>query len=76
LDALTSILRALALERMMSTRIANTEVVKPVAAGLLEVLLFDEPVTASLLIGLAAVFAGIRIATTTVPNPRQSRLTD
>lgn len=37
--------------------------VNPIAATLLAALLMGEPITANLLIGLVAVFAGIWIAT-------------
>jgi drug/metabolite transporter (DMT)-like permease len=53
-----------ALERTTPTRVANTITVSPIAAGLLAAVLIDEPVGPSLLIGVAAVGAGIWIAST------------
>jgi drug/metabolite transporter (DMT)-like permease len=38
--------------------------VNPIAAGLLATQLVGEPMTLNLIVGLAAVFAGISIATT------------
>jgi drug/metabolite transporter (DMT)-like permease len=58
------ILWVLALERASPTRVANTMTVNPVAAMLLAAVLVGEAVTANLLVGLVAVFAGIWIATT------------
>ena len=71
--ALAFIFWVLALERTTPTRVANTMTVNPVAAGLLAAQLIGEPITLGLLFGLAAVFVGICIATTTTPNPPQSR---
>jgi drug/metabolite transporter (DMT)-like permease len=62
--ALAFILWVLALERATPTRVANTMTVNPIAAGLLATQLVGEPITANLVIGLVAVFAGIWIATT------------
>jgi drug/metabolite transporter (DMT)-like permease len=62
--ALAFILWVLALERATPTRVATTMTVNPIAAGLLATQLVGEPITPNLLIGLAAVFAGIWIATT------------
>ncbi|HVI77922.1 MAG TPA: DMT family transporter, partial [Candidatus Acidoferrum sp.] len=62
--ALAFILWVLALERATPTRVANTMTVNPIAAGLLAVPLVGEPITANLVIGLVAVFAGIWVATT------------
>ncbi len=61
--ALAFILWVLALERASPTRVANTMTVNPIAAGLLAAELVAEPITPNLVIGLAAVFAGIWIAT-------------
>lgn len=63
--ALAFILWVLALERATPTRVANTMTVNPIAAGLLAAQLVGEPITPSLMAGLAAVFAGIWIATMT-----------
>jgi drug/metabolite transporter (DMT)-like permease len=62
--ALAFILWVLALERATPTRVANTMTVNPIAAGLLATQLVGEPITANLVVGLVAVFAGIWIATT------------
>ncbi len=53
-----------ALQRASPTRVANTMAVNPLVAGLLAAVLLHEPFTLNLVIGLAAVFAGIWIATT------------
>ncbi len=62
--ALAFILWVMALQRASPTRVANTMTVNPIAAALLASQLVDEPITLNLVIGLAAVFAGIWIATT------------
>lgn len=61
--ALAFILWVMALVRATPTRVANTMTVNPIAATLLAALLIGEPITANLLVGLVAVFAGIWIAT-------------
>lgn len=61
--ALAFILWVIALARATPTRVANTMTVNPIAAALLAALLIGESITANLLIGLVAVFAGIWIAT-------------
>lgn len=61
--ALALILWVLALQRASPTRVANTMTVNPVAAALLATQLVGEPITANLVLGLIAVFAGIWIAT-------------
>src|SRR4051812_47227525 len=66
--ALAFILWVLALERASPTRVANTMTVNPIAAGLLATQLVGEPITANLVVGLLAVFAGIWIATTEGPR--------
>jgi drug/metabolite transporter (DMT)-like permease len=53
-----------ALERTTPTRVANTITVSPIAAALLAAVLVGEPIGTSLLIGVAAVGAGIWIAST------------
>lgn len=53
-----------ALGRTTPTRVANTITVSPIAAALLAAVLVGEPIGASLLIGIAAVGAGIWIAST------------
>jgi drug/metabolite transporter (DMT)-like permease len=62
--ALAFILWVMALQRATPTRVASTMTVNPVAAGVLATLLVGEPITANLVVGLVAVFAGIWIATT------------
>jgi drug/metabolite transporter (DMT)-like permease len=62
--ALAFVLWVMALQRASPTRVANTMTVNPIAAALLAAALVDEPITFNLVIGLAAVFAGIWIATT------------
>jgi drug/metabolite transporter (DMT)-like permease len=61
--ALAFILWVLALERTTPTRVATTMTVNPIAAALLAGQLVGEPITANLVVGLVAVFAGIWIAT-------------
>jgi drug/metabolite transporter (DMT)-like permease len=58
-----------ALERASPTRVANTITVSPIAAALLAALLVDEPIGVSLVIGVAAVGAGIWIASTERSRP-------
>ncbi|HUI18128.1 MAG TPA: DMT family transporter [Alphaproteobacteria bacterium] len=67
--ALAFILWVLALERATPTRVAITMTVNPVAAALLAAELVSEPITLNLVLGLAAVFAGIWIATTEATAP-------
>ena len=62
------ILWVMALERASPTRVANTMTVNPIAAGLLATQLVGEPITANLVLGLIAVFAGIWIATSEKPT--------
>ena len=62
--AFAFILWVLALQRTTPTRVANTMTVNPLAASLLANQLVGEPITLNLVIGLAAVFAGIWVATT------------
>jgi drug/metabolite transporter (DMT)-like permease len=64
--ALAFILWVMALERATPTRVAATMTINPLAAGLLATQLVGEPITANLIAGLVAVFAGIWIATTEV----------
>jgi drug/metabolite transporter (DMT)-like permease len=64
--ALAFILWVMALARATPTRVANTMTVNPVAAGLLATQLVGEPITANLVLGLIAVFAGIWIATSEI----------
>ncbi len=62
--ALAFILWVIALQKTTPTRVANTMTVNPIAAGLLAIPLVGEPITANLIVGLVAVFAGIWVATT------------
>jgi drug/metabolite transporter (DMT)-like permease len=62
--ALTFYLWAFALERTTPTRVAISVTVNPITASLVGALLLDEPLSWNLLAGIAAVFAGIWIATT------------
>lgn len=52
------------LQRASATRVANTLTINPVAAALLAAFLLDEPIGLNLIVGIAAVFAGIWIAST------------
>jgi len=58
-----------ALERTTPTRVANTITVSPIAAALLGAILVGEPIGPSLLIGIAAVGAGIWLASTERVKP-------
>jgi drug/metabolite transporter (DMT)-like permease len=58
-----------ALERSTPTRVANTITVSPIAAALLAAVLVGEPIGVSLVIGVAAVGAGIWIASTERARP-------
>ena len=73
--ALAFILWVMALQRATPTRVAATMTINPVAAGVLATLLVGEPITANLVVGLVAVFAGIWIATTEglITSPRSPR---
>jgi drug/metabolite transporter (DMT)-like permease len=51
-----------ALERTTPTRVANTMTVNPIAASLLAAALIGEPLGAHLVLGVAAVGAGIWLA--------------
>jgi drug/metabolite transporter (DMT)-like permease len=53
-----------ALERTTPTRVATTITVNPVSASLLAALILDEPIGFNLVLGIAAVLAGIWIAAT------------
>ena len=56
---------AFALERTTPTRVASTITVNSVTASVVAALLVGEPIGLNLLVGVAAVVAGIRIASTT-----------
>jgi drug/metabolite transporter (DMT)-like permease len=62
--ALAFILWVLALQRTTPTRVATTMTVNPIAASLLATQLVDEPITPNLIVGMAAVFLGMWVATT------------
>ena len=62
--ALAFYLWVYALQRTTPTRVANTITVSPIAAALLAAVLLGESIGASLIIGVAAVAAGIWIAST------------
>jgi drug/metabolite transporter (DMT)-like permease len=68
--ALAFLLWVLALDRASPTRVANAMSVNPVAAMLLASVLVGESITPNLLFGLAAVFAGIWIATSEAAEQR------
>jgi drug/metabolite transporter (DMT)-like permease len=53
-----------ALERTTPTRVANTMTVNPIAASLLAAVLVNEPIGLNLVFGIAAVAAGIWLAST------------
>jgi drug/metabolite transporter (DMT)-like permease len=64
--ALAFLLWVYALEHASPTRVTNTMTVNPLVAGVGAAVLLGEPFTPVLVAGLAAVFAGIWIATTGV----------
>lgn len=61
--AVTFYLWAFALGRTTPTRVAISVTVNPIAAGLVGAVLLDEPIGWNLVAGLAAVLAGIALAT-------------
>ena len=63
--ALTFYLWAFALERATPTRVAISVTVNPITASIVGALLLHEPLSWNLLAGIATVFIGIAIATTT-----------
>ena len=71
--ALVFYLWAFALERTTPTRVASTITVNPVTASIVAALLLGEPIGLNLAAGVAAVFAGIWIASTE-RRPRVSGL--
>jgi drug/metabolite transporter (DMT)-like permease len=62
--ALAFFLWVYALQHASPTRVANTMAVNPLVAAVLAAVLLDEPITLNLVVGLAAVLAGIWTATT------------
>src|SRR6516165_4189263 len=63
--ALTFYLWAFALERATPTRVAISVTVNPITASIVGALLLHEPLSWNLLAGIATVFIGLAIATTT-----------
>jgi drug/metabolite transporter (DMT)-like permease len=70
--AVAFFLWVLALRMTTPTRVANTMTVNPIAASSLAAVLVGEPVSWNLVIGLAAVAAGIWLASTAAP-PRHDQ---
>ena len=68
----TFYLWAFALGQTAPTRVAISVTINPITASLVGTLLLHEPLSWNLVIGLAAVFAGISIATTTAHDPESS----
>src|SRR4051812_32082853 len=64
--ALAFLLWVVALRHASPTRVVSAMTVSPVTAAMLAAVLVGEPVTPDLVVGLAAVLAGIWIATTEV----------
>jgi drug/metabolite transporter (DMT)-like permease len=58
-----------ALERTTPTRVANTMTVNPLAASIVAAIILNEPIGLNLIVGLAAVFAGIFVASTESSPP-------
>jgi drug/metabolite transporter (DMT)-like permease len=63
-SAVSSFLWVSALDRTTPTRVATTLTLNPVSASLLAAVALDEPIAPSLAAGIAAVLAGIWIAST------------
>jgi len=63
-SALSSFLWIAALARTTPTRVASTATINPVTAALLAAVILGEPVGLNLIVGVAAVLAGIWIAST------------
>jgi drug/metabolite transporter (DMT)-like permease len=66
--ALTFLLWAIALGRTTPTRVAISVTVNPVTASLVGAVLLGEPIGWNLIVGMAAVFAGIWLATIAGPG--------
>ena len=62
--ALTFYLWVFALARTTPTRVANAITLNPVTAAIVAALLLGEPIGSNLVVGVAAVFAGIWLAST------------
>jgi len=62
--ALTFFLWVFALARTTPTRVANTITLNPVTASIVAAILLGEPIGFNLVVGVAAVFAGIGLAST------------
>lgn len=65
--ALTFFLWVFALARTTPTKVTNTITLNPLTASIVATFLVDEPIGLYLLIGIAAVFTGILIASTDKP---------
>ena len=63
----------LALERTTPTRVANTITVNPISASIVAAILIGEPIGLNLVVGIAAVLAGIWIATGERRRPAQKK---
>jgi len=61
----------LALRMTTPTRVANTMTVNPIAASLLAAVIVSEPIGWNLVLGLAAVAAGIWLASTAAPETKK-----
>jgi drug/metabolite transporter (DMT)-like permease len=72
--ALALFLWVLALQKTTPTWVASGMTLNLIAAALLANQLVDEPLTLNLIIGLAAIFAGIWLATTEPKRPALARL--
>ena len=68
--ALTFFLWVLALAHTTPTKVSNTITLNPLTAAIVATFLVSEPIGPDLLIGIAAVFTGILIASTDRPRPR------
>ena len=72
--ALVFFLWAFALGRTTPTRVAISVTVNPISASILGALLLHEPIHWNLVVGLAAVFAGIATAMTAPPVARSRQI--
>jgi drug/metabolite transporter (DMT)-like permease/uncharacterized protein YjiS (DUF1127 family) len=71
--ALTFFLWVFALSRTTPTKVTNTITLNPLTAAIVATFLVGEPIGLSLIVGIAAVFTGILIASTGGPdNPKIS----
>lgn len=72
-SAAALLLWSLALERTTPTRVATTMTVNPIAASIVAALLLGEPIGLNLAAGVAAIFVGIWIASTSAARRTQPR---